>query len=49
MLRSCEEHTDCIIVHETFHCPVCEDIKEIKADAEAEAERLQTIIDKLNE
>lgn len=23
MLNSCDDHQDCVVVHEGFHCPVC--------------------------
>lgn len=45
MLKSCEEHNDCIVVYDTQYCPVCGEWEEKLA----EIEDLQNSIEVMNE
>lgn len=39
LLRVCKEHTFCVVVHETYSCPICDSIE--YTDDELKAYRKQ--------
>lgn len=39
----CENHYRCIIVHETYHCPICEDIEDYKSEIEKKDSELASL------
>ena len=44
-MRTCEEHDNCIVVYETFNCPVCG----IKADLDDSAETVEKLTNNISD
>ena len=43
MLFTCEKHNNAIVVHNVYHCPVCEEIEELKNDIEKNEEEVGSL------